>query len=130
MTKVTGAANFAMSSNGSLVYASGESVAGNERGLVWVDRQGREEAIPAPKRLYAYPRISPDGTRVALDIRDQENDIWLWDITRQSMTRLTFDQGFDRGPEWTPDGKRLVFSAERDGPESSFLAGSRRVWRA
>ncbi len=120
VTKVSGAANFAMSSDGSLVYASGESVAASERGLVWVDRQGREEAIPAPKRLYAYPRISPDGTRVALDIRDQENDIWLWDIARQSMTRLTFNQGLNRGPEWTPDGKRLVFSAERDGPESLF----------
>ena len=120
VTKATGAANFAMSRDGSLVYESGDVAGCAERTLVWVDRQGREEVIAAaPKRSYAYPRISPDGTRVALDIRDQENDIWVWDLTRPNLTRLTFDPGFNRGIVWTPDGK-LVFSAERDGTESLF----------
>ena len=43
---------------------------------------GREEPLPTPERDYQYPRISPDGTRLALDIRDQEEDIWIWDFTR------------------------------------------------
>ena len=120
VTKATGAANFAMSSNGVLLYESGDA-AGGERTLVWVDRKGREEPIlGAPKRAYAYPRISPDGTRIALDIRGQENDISLWDVTRQNLTRLTFDPGLNRGIVWMPDGKTLVFSAERSGTESLF----------
>jgi serine/threonine-protein kinase len=121
VTKGTGAANFAMSRNGSLVYESGDVASGAERALVWVDRQGREEVITAaPKRSYVYPRISPDGTRVALDIRDQQNDIWVWDLTRPNLTRLTFDPGLNRGVAWTPDGKTILFSAERDGTESLF----------
>ena len=120
VTKATGAANFAMSSNGVLLYESGDAADG-ERTLVWVDRKGREEPIlGAPKRAYAYPRISPDGTRIALDIRGQENDISLWDVTRQNLTRLTFDPGLNRGIVWMPDGKTLVFSAQRSGTESLF----------
>ena len=121
LTKNSGMANFDVASNGTLVYEAGDSaVLLQERSLVWVDRQGREEAIPAPKRAYIYPRISPDGTRVALDIRDQENDIWIWDLARQTLSRLTFDPGFNRGAVWTPDGKRIVFAIERDGDESLY----------
>ena len=49
-----------------------------ERTLVWVDRQGQETPLPAPPRSYVYPRLSPDGTRLAFFIGDQELDIWLW----------------------------------------------------
>jgi eukaryotic-like serine/threonine-protein kinase len=119
VTKASGPANFAISSNGLLVYESGDALS-TERTLVWVNREGREEPLPAPKRSYTYPRISPDGRRIALDIRDQENDIWMWDVARQTLTRLTFDQGLNRGIAWTPDGRRLAFSAERDGAESVF----------
>jgi serine/threonine-protein kinase len=73
----TAAANYAVSDNGTLVYVTGNSP--GQHGLVWVDRQGHEEFLPAPPRLYIYPRISPDGTRVALRIRDQQRDIWMWD---------------------------------------------------
>ena len=85
------------------------------RSLVWVDRQGREEPIKAPPRAYFGLRLSPDGTRIALDTRDQENDIWVWDLARQTLTRLTFDPSVDVFPVWTPDGRRIVFSSPR-GP--------------
>jgi len=91
------------------------------RTLVWVERQGREEPLGVPERAYAYPRISPDGTKLALDIRDQENDIWVWDLVRHGpLMRLTFDPGFNRGGVWSPDGKRIAFSAERDGSEHVY----------
>ena len=87
-----------------------------DRSLVWVDRRGQEEPIKAaPPRAYVYPRISPDGTRVALDIRDQENDIWIWDLARQTLTRLTNAPGQDRNPVWTPDGQRLIFGVGARG---------------
>ena len=90
------------------------------RTLVWVDRQGHEEPINAPPRNYLYPRLSPDGTRVALDIRDQENDIWVWDFAHGTLTRVTFDPGFDTNPVWTRDGRRLIFTSERGGARNLF----------
>ena len=121
VTKLSGAANFALSANGSLVYEAGDVVASAERNLVWVDRQGREEAVPgAEKRAYVYPRISPDGSRVALDIRDKASDIWVWHFARRTLQPLTFDPGLNRGVVWTPNGQRLIFSAESDGVESLF----------
>ena len=56
---------------------------------MWVDRQGRETPIPAPPRPYLLPALSPDGTRVAVFANDQERDLWLWDLGRTTLTRLT-----------------------------------------
>jgi WD40-like Beta Propeller Repeat len=117
-------ANFDIARDGTLVYVPGAAAgtAGTValRTLVWVDRQGREESISATPRAYSYPRISPDGTRVALDIRDQENDIWIWDLVRETLIRFTFDPGLDTNPVWTPEGDRLVFSSEHAGNRNLF----------
>jgi serine/threonine-protein kinase len=109
----SGAANFVLAGNGTLVYVAGG--ASSQRQLVWVDRNGRESPIGAPPRAYTVPRISPDGMRVAVDIYDQENDIWVWDLGRETLTRLTLDPGLDRFPLWTPDGRRIIFSSNRSG---------------
>jgi eukaryotic-like serine/threonine-protein kinase len=119
----TGTANYGVSAGGTLVYLTGPSLgpAGTTlNSLVWVDRNGREDPVPAPARSYVYPRISPDGTKVALDVRDQQLDIWIWDLARQTLTRLTFDPGEDEFPVWSPDGKRIAFSTTRNGG-STFL---------
>ena len=109
---LAGAANFAVARAGSLVYVpSGETVSQ----LVWVDRNGREEPLAAPPRNYILPRISPDGTRVALEVRNEGNDIWLWDFARETLTRLTFGPAVDRFPVWTPDGQRVAFGSTREG---------------
>ena len=88
--------------------------------LVWVDREGREESVATPLRGYRYLNISPDGSRVAIDVRDQKNDVWIWEFTRETLTRLTFDPGIDRTPVWTPDGRRVVFNSVREGPRNYF----------
>ena len=111
---------FAVSPTGFLVYAPGSVVENAKRMLVWVDRKGREEPLGAPLRSYAYARLSPDGARVALDIRDQENDIWTWDLARQTLTRLTFNPGADGGPVWTPDSLRIVFWSDRGGTSNNL----------
>ena len=115
-TMSTGAANYAVAGNGTLIYLTGApSRTGSRRSLVWVTREGREEPITAPERAYLYPRLSPDGTRIAVAGRDQEEDIWVWDIRRKLLTRLTFDHGADNYPVWSHDGRRIIFASARAG---------------
>ena len=115
MTFGTGAGLFEVSRNGTLVFVAGGAAngMGTPRSLVWVDRRGKEEPIPAPTRTYVFARLSPDGQSVAVDIRDQENDIWIFDLKRPTLRRLTFNPGPDAWPIWTPDGRRVVFSSTR-----------------
>jgi len=114
-TTSSGGGDFDVAQNGTLVYIPG-GIQTVSRTLVWVDRQGREEPITkAPPRAYLYPRLSPDGTRVALDIRDQDNDIWVWDIARETLTRVTTDPALDRFPVWMPNGRQIVFGSDRGG---------------
>ena len=120
ITKSTGAANFGMSQSGSLAYVAGPQQGGVERTLVWVDREGREEALAAEPRAYWQPRVSPDGTRLAIGLGDQKNDIWIWHFARETLTRLTFDPAFDVRPAWTPDGLQVAFGSARDGAFTTF----------
>ena len=86
------------------------------RSLVWVDRKGHEERINAPLRGYGPPRVSPDGTRLAVAILDQGNtEIWIWDLALETIRRLTFSPGMDGLPVWTPDGQRIIFMSDRTG---------------
>jgi eukaryotic-like serine/threonine-protein kinase len=119
-TLPNGTAEFDIAADGTLVYVPGASVA-RARMLVWVDRQGHEEAIKAPARSYVHPRLSPDGTRVAVDIFDQENDIWVWEFARETLTRVTFDPGLDQLPVWMPDGRRVVFTSQAGGGFGSLF---------
>ena len=123
-TTIIGAAQYAVSRTGTLVQVPGSVFSvvggGSLRSLVWVNRQGREEPINAPPRPYFNLRLSPDGTRVVLDVRDQENDIWVWDLSRHTLTRLTFDQTAEIFPIWTRDSRRIVFGAVRGGVVNLF----------
>ena len=120
LTRPSGDAGVAVAADGTLVYVSGGVSAVGLRSLVWVDRRGQETPIPAPPRNYAFPRLSPDGTRLAIYIPDQEIDIWLWDLARATLTRATFDPGVDIFPVWPPDGRQLLFSSARAGAVNLF----------
>ena len=114
-----GAADYTVSATGTLVYASRARMQA-PRTLVWVDRAGRESPIAAPPRLYSEPRVSPDGSRVVLTLRDQEIDLWIWDLTRETLSRLTFDPEADQRPVWTPDSRRIIFASQRAGRFALF----------
>jgi serine/threonine-protein kinase len=114
VTTGNGVGEFAVATDGTLVYVDAPGSLA-ERTLVWVDRTGKEEPIAAPPRTYAQPRLSPDGTRVALYIIGQESDLWIWDLRRAALTRLTLDPGLDWFHAWTPDSRRIVFSSNRGG---------------
>ena len=120
VTTGEGAVDVAVAATGTLVYVPGRGAARAARSLVWADRMGREEPVPAPVRAYQYPRISPDGTRVALDFSDQDLDIWIWDFARLTFTRLTFDPGSDEYPVWMPDSRRVVFGSGPPNAQNLF----------
>jgi eukaryotic-like serine/threonine-protein kinase len=116
---VTGAAQYSFSSTGSLVYVSGGVQAGQSR-LVWVNRNGTEQSLVAPAHTYQLPRLSPDGRRVAVGIVEQESHVWLYDLSRDTLTRFTFEGNTNFAPNWTPDGKRIAFVSNKEGPENVF----------
>jgi serine/threonine-protein kinase len=78
---------------------------------VWIDRQGREEPIVGlPPRYYSSPRLSPDGTKVALMVVDE--GIWVWDLGARNLTQLTVDHRDATFPVWTQDNAQVLFSAQ------------------
>jgi len=112
----TSGADFAVADDGSLVYTTETTVATTPRRLVWVDRAGHEDPINVPVRGYTHARLSPDGTRVALDVREGQS-IWIFDLSRQTLQQLA---AMSRAPVWSPDSKRVAFTAERDGVQSVY----------
>jgi len=126
MALSTGAANFRIARAGTLAYIPGGTAGGigAARSLVWVTREGREEAVDAPPRAYGTLRLSPDETQIAADIREQPPNIWIWNVRRKTLTPLTFDRTASIGPVWTPDGRRIVFSSGRDGQPNLYWQAS------
>jgi serine/threonine-protein kinase len=115
-----GSVNAVVAADGTLAYVRAVGGGAGLRTLVWVDREGRETPIAAPPRVYTYPRVSPDGGRMVIRVADQEDDLWLWDMTRLTLTRLTFNPGADAYPVWTPDGRKLIFTSQREGSQNLF----------
>ena len=106
-----GAMSADISPAGTLVYTPGR--AGYEtRALVWVDRTGREEPLDFAPAEYNTPRVSPDGTRVAVTQTGPEGtDIWILDLARGSATKLTADVFTEANPLWTTDGAGVVYGS-------------------
>jgi Tol biopolymer transport system component len=88
------------------------------RTLVWVNRDGTEEPLKAQMRPYRNPRISPDGRRIAVAIDEQQMHVWLFDLTRDALSRVTGDGSTNYNPVWTPDGRQILYHSH-----GSALAG-------
>ena len=105
---------FSVAPTGTLAYLA-DSGGETEYPVVWVDRQGNTTPLWDEPGEYGHPQLSPDGTRLALVAHRNDNvDIWIYDIERGTPTRLTFDAGRDDDQTWSPDGQHLAFESERD----------------
>jgi hypothetical protein len=119
-TATDGAAQYTVSATGSLVYVRGNPRAAPSS-LVWVDRQGREQPLRAPARVYSTPRLSPDEQYVAVTVVGSESNIWVVDLARGGLTKLTSQGSGNYMGAWTPDSKRIAFISTKDGPFNIFL---------
>ena len=107
----TGALHFSVADDGTVAYTPGSTQAASNR-LMWVDRTGVAKAVSLPQGLFFEPRLSPDGTRVAVSWQSASSgsgDIWVSDLTRNTFTRLSFSGGAV-SPVWSRDGRTIYYS--------------------
>ena len=110
VNNTTGIARAALARNGTLFYQSGAQLSQ----VVMTDAQGKPRVLLEERREYAFPRLSPDGTQLALTVGPQEHrDIWVYDLVSGSRTRLTTDGTANERPEWSPDGTRVLYRTDQ-----------------
>jgi hypothetical protein len=107
-------AQFSVSRSGTLAYIPGGATSFMERDLVWVGRDGSEEAISAQPGEYNYARISPDGRRAALDARGDNSDILIWNFGLETLSRLTAAESSQEYPLWSDDGASIFYMSDGD----------------
>jgi hypothetical protein len=110
-----GAGHYAVSATGVLAYApSAED--GDLRSLARVGPKGEVEKLTVNRGAFSYPRLSPDGRRLAVVIRSsrEKSHIWTMDVANGTFQRLT-TEGSNLFPVWTPDGNRITFASDRNG---------------
>ena len=120
MFRATGNAAFAVSEKGDVAYQSGR----RSSPLTWHDRTGREIGIAAAPSTFGRPRLSPDGSRIAVQVADSRRgnrDIWIYEAERGLAQRLTEDPLDAVSPVWSPEGDRIAFGSGREGPIDIYV---------
>jgi serine/threonine-protein kinase len=99
----------AVSTSGTLVYVTGGVRPDDPREFVWVSRDGKAEAIPAPKHVYVSGRLSADGQKIVTFTNEQR--VWVYDLLRGTLTPVTSQQERAAWGVFSPDGTRIAFQS-------------------
>jgi len=113
---------FGVSSGDVLVTQTGKGA--NMSQLAWFDRGGNPAGTVGQPGWYDNVRLSPDGRRVACDQTDPDGrniDVWVHELSRGTVTRLTFDPALDQTPVWSADSQKVLFSSNRNGTFALYL---------
>ena len=125
---IAGNATMAVSPSGTLAYREGATTGGGMPAPIWwTDKSGAMTLLRSAPSAWGTPRFSPDGRRIAFAVeaphapgRTMNASIWVYDWTRDTMTRLTTGDSADVMPVWTPDGAHIVFGSNRDKDVSNL----------
>ena len=117
-----GSTEFALSRDGTLLYAPGVPMEFDRR-AVWVDRTGTATALAQETHAFFGPKVSPDGRFVALGVNSANMSLWVYEVARGSLTRIVSGSN-NFGHVWTPDGDSITFASDRDGGQSFYSASA------
>ena len=121
-TGSTGVAHFSVSSTGSLVFVPGPaSTSSAQSDLALIDRNGPPQPLKLPPGPYEYPRLSPDGKRIAFGSDDgKEAVVWIYDLSGVTQMRKLTLGSRNRFPVWSADGEHVAFQSDREGDLGIF----------
>lgn len=117
-----GFSSFAASSGGVVAYLPGTQD-DPPATLVWVDRAGTPSPLSDVPARYQTPRVSNDGTRVAVVVREGSfsRDIWIQDVASGRRSPLTTEGSQNHSPVWSPDGREIAFASNRSGLQKMYV---------
>lgn len=111
-----GAPHASLTPNGELIYMSGVA----RRQLVLLGADGSTRRIGEPG-AYSWPRFSPDGRRVALSVGTlARRNVWVYELPNGPFTQVTSAGSINDRPEWSADGRTLLFRSDRDGRNAIY----------
>jgi serine/threonine-protein kinase len=105
-----------LTERGTLAYVAGDASGGGST-AIWVNRDGTAR-VADPDWTFDFAgngglALSPDGKRLALRVQEATADIWVKELDRGPLSRLSFDGERNFRPQWTPDGRSITFLSTR-----------------